>query len=49
VFAVNNGLQPSEFWKMHPQEFWWFYEAKTMSIETPDDKWEDLYELLQEG
>lgn len=34
---------------MHPNEFWLFYEAKTMSIETPDDKWGELYDLLQKA
>jgi len=34
---------------MHPAEFWWFYEAKTRHIETPDDKWGELYDLLKEG
>ena len=49
IFAVGNSLAPSEFWRMHPAEFWWFYEAKTRHIETPDDKWGELYDLLKEG
>jgi len=48
MFAVNNGLQPTEFWRMHPTEFWLFYEAKIMGIETPDDKWGELYALLKD-
>jgi len=46
---MMNGLAPSEFWRMHPREFWWFYEAKTDGIETPDDKWGRLYGILKEG
>lgn len=49
MFGVINGLQPSEFWRMHPGEFWLFYEAKTMAIEDPDEKWGELYDLLKEG
>lgn len=33
---------------MHPQEFWLFYEAKMQGVETPDDKWADLYQMVKE-
>jgi len=28
VAVAHWGLQPSEFWKMTPQEWWHIYEAK---------------------
>lgn len=38
------GVQPSEFWRMHPVEFWWLVEAKCP--QAADDKWSSLYEML---
>jgi hypothetical protein len=32
---------------MHPREFWWFYEAKMLGVETREDKYGSLYKLLK--
>ena len=33
---------------MHPDEFWWLYEAKIPAeyLVTPEEKWGDLYAML---
>lgn len=43
--AVGQGwCSPADFWRLHPDEFWWLYEAKMPAPEP--DKWEGLYEAL---
>jgi len=41
-------MAPSEFWRLHPQEFWWYYEAKMINSDSvaTADKWQELYEAL---
>jgi len=42
------GLPPSEFWRMHPVEFWWFAQAKhPEAFEEPQSA--RLLRLLEEG
>jgi hypothetical protein len=42
------GLSPSEFWSLHPQEFWWIVESKAPHLfEEPQRK--RLLRLLEEG
>jgi len=43
-------LAPSEFWRMHPREFWLFFESKIPpeKLESPADKWEEMYQLLDD-
>jgi len=43
--AIGAGwVSPSEFWRLHPQEFWWLYEAKMPPNQ--NEKYQELYELL---
>lgn len=43
--AVGQGwVTPSDFWRLHPDEFWWLYEAKMPPDEA--EKWAELYALL---
>ncbi len=43
------GIAPTEFWRMHPDEWWWLYESKIKPGEaiTMADKWQSLYEKLE--
>lgn len=44
--AIGAGwCSPTEFWRMHPDEFWWLYEARMPEREAADE-WADLYEAL---
>ena len=42
-------MQPSEFWRLHPTEFWWLMEARAEAADksglTTDHK-ERLYQML---
>lgn len=43
--AVGAGwVSPSEFWRLHPEEFWWLYESKMPP--PPEDRWARLYAQL---
>jgi hypothetical protein len=35
---------------MHPREFWWFFESQIPpdQLIPPDDKWGELYALLED-
>lgn len=37
-------LKPQEFWQMHPDEFWWWYEAKLKNDN--NETLENMYEEL---
>jgi hypothetical protein len=42
------GLSPSEFWALHPTEFWWIAEAKAPhAFQEPQRK--RLLNLLEKG
>lgn len=43
-------MQPSEFWALHPEQFWWEYAAKLEDLEgsNPLTDWDLLYSLLEE-
>lgn len=47
------GIQPSEFWDMDVEQWWWLYEAKTPAKNThgyagklTDDDVAELYEMI---
>ncbi|MES2182868.1 MAG: hypothetical protein V4493_12320 [Pseudomonadota bacterium] len=42
------GVAPSEFWRMHPEELWWFVEAKIPAeFDENQTDWDALLELLE--
>lgn len=46
------GIQPSEFWKMAPLEWWWLYEAKVKphkSDRLSPSEVERYKKMLEEG
>jgi hypothetical protein len=49
IAAVNSfSISPSEFWGMHPTEFWWLAEAKAPhAFQEPQRK--RLLRLLENG
>lgn len=43
-------MTPSEFWKLHPQEFWWLFEAMMPPKgETPHEEVQALKRLYREA
>lgn len=42
---VKDGGAPSEFWKMHPVEWWWWYESK---LPAEYDAYYELSNMLDE-
>lgn len=54
MLAVGAGwLSPSEFWDMHPKEFWWLVEAKNPKAfsdreRTYADAWQDLLDAEEQ-
>jgi hypothetical protein len=42
------GLAPSEFWRMHPVEFWWYAKAKHPDLFEEPQR-DRLLRLLEEG
>lgn len=42
--VLNKWVSPAEFWNLHPDDFWWIYEAH--NPQTQDDFWDDLYNML---
>ena len=50
IAAINWGLTPAEFWRMHPTELWWWFEAKLgvkkIGSMTQDDA-DELIEFME--
>lgn len=43
------GIQPGDFWKMTPQEWWWIYDAKIgerRHAGMTEDEIDELLEML---
>lgn len=45
------GIQPSEFWDMSPQEWWWIFDARrtdkpVAGCNLTEDELAELYELI---
>ena len=48
------GIQPSEFWQMGPEEWWWVYDTKRTDKPVPgsnldEDELAELYELIKDS
>lgn len=39
-------MSPAEFWRLHPIEFFWLWEAKQPGER---DEWDELYEMFKRG
>lgn len=51
AFVGCGWITPSDFWRMHPDEIWWLYKAKTEktkseSLELTESEYDDLYNLM---
>lgn len=43
------GLAPSEFWRLEPQEIWWFIEAHKKKHAPQHGDMDELWEIYQEA
>ena len=43
---MKKGLNPSEFWALHPTGWWWWYESQ---LPPQIEIYAELYEMLNDG